>query len=241
MVVSHAPPNIGINARLEYLKYPDKLFKRVRDEHGVLRLSKAAAAFHPGRGVYRSSHKNALRMTGTETNIAYRTADHERIQDLDFVVGIRVVLSNNHTTKGPKGLPIPLTDICDELSAPMGSTATKGRGCYPKGFKFTGWHPNCRCHTETILLSAAELDALVKARREGKSYNTTDAKGYVAEPPDEFNKWVENNATRVMAARAKEKEPYFLRDNKTFVNAAVDLTLKDFIKEHYKRKIGKLL
>ena len=37
-----------------YLRYPDKLFRRVRDEHGELQLSKRAAAFHPGRGVYRS-------------------------------------------------------------------------------------------------------------------------------------------------------------------------------------------
>ena len=36
----------------QYLKYPDKLFRRVRDEHGELQLSKRAAAFHPGRGVY---------------------------------------------------------------------------------------------------------------------------------------------------------------------------------------------
>lgn len=197
----------------QYLKYPDKLFRRVRDEHGVLQLSKAAAAFHPGRGVYRSSHKNALRLAGTETNIAYRTADHERIQDLDFVVGIRVVLSNNHTSKGPKGLPIPLTDICDELSAPMGSTATKGRGCYPKDFKFTGWHPNCRCHTETILLSGAEFEALIKARREGKKYNTTDAKGYVAEPPAAFQTWVKDNADRITAAAKAGTMPYFVKDN----------------------------
>jgi hypothetical protein len=205
----------------QYLKYPDKLFRRVRDERGVLQLSKAAAAFHPGRGVYRSSHMNALRLTGTETNMAYRAADHERIQDLDFVVGIRVVLSNNHTIKGPKGLPIPLTDICDELSAPMGSTATKGRGCYPKDFKFTGWHPNCRCHTETILLTAAEMNKRLLALRRGEAYNVRDAKSYVAEAPSEFNRWVESNTTRIMVARAKGKEPYFLRDNKTFVNAVL--------------------
>ena len=35
----------------QYLKFPDKLFRRVRDEHGVLQLSKRAAAFHPGQGV----------------------------------------------------------------------------------------------------------------------------------------------------------------------------------------------
>jgi len=43
----------------KYLNEPNKLFRRVRDKHGVLRLSKAARAYHPGRGVYRSSYKNA--------------------------------------------------------------------------------------------------------------------------------------------------------------------------------------
>ena len=74
----------------QYLKFPDKLFRRVKDEHGVLQLSKRAAAFHPGQGVYRSSFKNTRRLAATETNIAYRTADYTRWQDLDFVVGIEI-------------------------------------------------------------------------------------------------------------------------------------------------------
>ena len=49
-----------------------------------------------GRGVYRSSHKNAMRLARTETNMAYRTADQERWRQLDFVIGYRVVLSDNH-------------------------------------------------------------------------------------------------------------------------------------------------
>lgn len=64
----------------KYLKNPDALFRRVRDKHGNLRLSKAAKAYHPVRGVYRSAYKNALRLTATETNMAYRTADHLRWQ-----------------------------------------------------------------------------------------------------------------------------------------------------------------
>ena len=55
--------------------------------------------FHPGRGVYRSSYMNARRLAATETNIAYRTADHLRWQKMDFVVGIEIVLSNNHTIR----------------------------------------------------------------------------------------------------------------------------------------------
>ena len=44
----------------QYLNYPDKLFRRVRDRNGQLHLSKAAKAFHPGQGVYGSSYKNGL-------------------------------------------------------------------------------------------------------------------------------------------------------------------------------------
>lgn len=113
-----------------YLRYPDKLFRRVRDRHGNLVLSQRAREFHPGQGVYRSSFQNARRLAATETNIAYRTADHDRMQDMDFIVGIEVHLSNNHNCKGvPEG---QFRDICDELA-----------GKYPKGFKFTGWHPLC--------------------------------------------------------------------------------------------------
>ena len=125
----------------QYLKFPDKLFRRVREEHGVLQLSKRAAAFHPGQGVYRSSFKNARRLAATETNIAYRTADYTRWQDLDFVVGIEIKLSNNHTLNG-----VAFRDICDEL-----------KGLYPKTFKFTGWHPHCRCHAETVLKTEEEM------------------------------------------------------------------------------------
>jgi hypothetical protein len=114
----------------KYLQNPDSLFRRVRDEYGQLQLSKAAKNYHSGQGVYRSSYKNALRLTRSEINIAYRTADFERWQEMDFVVGIKVELSNNHTLNGRA-----FTDICDDL-----------KGSYPKDFKFTGWHIACRCH-----------------------------------------------------------------------------------------------
>ncbi len=83
----------------QWLVHPDKLFCRVRDENGLLQLSEKAKAFHPGRGVYRSSYMNARRLAATETNIAYRTADHLRWQQMDFVVGIEICLSNNHTIR----------------------------------------------------------------------------------------------------------------------------------------------
>lgn len=119
----------------QYLKEPDKLFRRVRDKDGKLHLSKAAQAYHPGQGVYRSSYKNALRLAVTEANMAYRASDYERVQNFDFVVGIEVRLSNNHTLNGK-----PFYDICDEL-----------KGKYPKDFKFRGWHPFCYSKDSEVL------------------------------------------------------------------------------------------
>ena len=174
-----------------YLQHPDKLFRRVRNEHGQLVLSQRAKAYHPGRGVYRSSYKNARRLAATETNIAYRTADYERWKQLDFVVGIEIRLSGNH----------PARDICDDL---------KGR--YPKDFKFTGWHPHCRCHVVSILKTEEELDEdtrriLTGEPLDGKSVNRVD------DVPQGFKEWVDSNAGRIAGAARRGTLPYFIRDN----------------------------
>lgn len=184
----------------KYLKEPNRLFRRVRDEHGNLQLSKAAKAYHPGRGVYRSSYKNARRLTATESNIAYRSADYERWQQLDFVVGIRVVLSNNH----------PVDDICNDLSAKQGSTAMTGRGCYPKDFKFTGWHPHCRCHVETILKTEEEMDRDTERILNGWEPSTRSA-NTVADVPESFRKFVEDHEDKILGAKSL---PYWVKDNK---------------------------
>lgn len=191
----------------QYLQHPDMLFRRVRDKYGNLQLSKRAKAYHPGAGVYRSSFKNARRLTVTETNMAYRTADYLRWQQMDFVVGIRVVKSINH----------PDTDICDELSAPLGSTAVEGPGCYPKDFKFVGWHPHCRCHSESILKTEEELMADNKRIMNGKE-PTTESVNTVKDTPEAFDKWVKNNQERIESAKTL---PYFIRDNKERVEKII--------------------
>ena len=193
----------------QWLRYPDMRFRRIRDEHGDLYQSTNAAQFHPGRGVYRSSYMNARRLAATETNIAYRTADHLRWQDFDFVVGVRVVLSNNHTCLGSDGKPHKFTDICDELSAPLGSQAVKGRGCYPKDFKFTGWHPHCRCHAESILKTEDEM-ADDNARMLRGEEPVSGSKNEVRDVPKEFTDWAEKNAER---AGNSFSVPYFVKDN----------------------------
>ena len=174
----------------KYLVEPNKLFRRVRDKSGALRLSKAAAAYHPGQGVYRSSYKNALRMTATENNIAYRTADHNRWQALPFVIGIEIHISNNHPTE----------DICDLFDGKR----------FPKDFKFTGWHPWCRCYAVSVLASQEEMDAYTTAIMNGEDVSHWKFTGQVEKMPKEFNKWMKDNKARIENATSM---PYFIKDN----------------------------
>ena len=119
------------------LQNPDKRFRRIRDpKTGKLKASRPMANYHPGQGVYRSSYQNALRMTRTETNMAYRFADQDRWQRMDFILGYEVKLSNSH----------PAYDICDSMV-----------GKYPKTFSFGGWHPNCYCYTVPIMAKEKDL------------------------------------------------------------------------------------
>lgn len=173
----------------QYLKYPNKLFRRVRDKDGVLRLSKAAAAFHPGRGVYRSSYKNALRLTATENNIAYRTCDHKRWNALPFVLGQEIKTSNNH----------PEPDICDTLA-----------GKYPIEFKFTGWHPFCRCYAVSILASEKELDDYCSKLEHGTDVSEYQFAGKQTQMPEAFTTWMKDNEQRIANAKSL---PYFIKDN----------------------------
>lgn len=174
----------------KYLVEPNKLFRRVRDKSGALRLSKAAAAYHPGQGVYRSSYKNALRMAATENNIAYRTADHNRWQALHFVIGIEIHISNNHPTE----------DICDLFDGKR----------FPKDFKFTGWHPWCRCYAVSVLASQEEMDAYTTAIMNGENVSHWKFTGQVEKMPKEFDKWMKDNQQRIASAK---NMPYFIKDN----------------------------
>ncbi|MCD8312680.1 MAG: ADP-ribosyltransferase [Bacteroidales bacterium] len=196
-----------------YLNNPDALFRRVRREPGgPLVLSKHAREYHPGRGVYRSAYKNALRLAGTEINIAYRTADHERWQKMDFVVGIHIGLSNNHTLNGK-----PLTDICDTLA-----------GNYPKDFKFTGWHPHCRCIATTILKSDKEIEKDSEAIENGEEPTAPEeSKNFVGETPAGFNDWVAENEKRIKAAGENGTLPYFITDNQDRVNGILGIAPAD--------------
>ena len=186
-----------------YLKNPDKLFRRVRNEFDELELSKSARAYHPGMGVYRSSYQNAMRLARTEINMAYREADSTRWKQLDFIVGIEVRLSNSHAgwinrewiPKFKKGA-VP-EEICDTMA-----------GKYPKDFKFAGWHPNCRCYAVPILANeGTDKDCWEKPENE------------VTDTPDKFKKWLTANEDNIAKSNLRGTLPYWLSENKKYTNA----------------------
>lgn len=205
-----------------YLQNPDKLFRRVRDARGQLHLSKAARSFSPGQGVYRSSYKNAMRLARTEINMAYRESDYHRWMELDFVVGIEIRLSNN-----PNHCP-----MCAQLA-----------GRYPKDFKFTGWHPNCRCSSVPIMKTQQEMDDdIMRILNDEPILPPDESSNAINGMPAGYNKWMADNNERILTAKSI---PYFIRDNykggdvgkglrfvvqETKKQSAFGLDLKEFIK-----------
>ncbi|MBA7541853.1 hypothetical protein ES705_34169 [subsurface metagenome] len=152
----------------QYLNEPNRLFRRVRQE-GKLVLSKAAKGYHPGAGIYRSSYKNALRLSKNEINMAYRMSDYTRRQQLPFVTGIEVHLSASH----------PQLDMCDDLV-----------GKYPKGFIFMTWHVGCLCYTTSIMLN--DKDSL-KFMKTGQ----IDKLNYINRIPYRAQDWLDINAKTI--------------------------------------------
>jgi len=174
----------------DYLNEPNKLFRRVRDRStGKLKLSVAAEGYHPGRGVYRSSYKNALRLAREEINQAYRTADYERWNQMDFIRGIKISLSGSHGQRMPQG------DICDVLA-----------GVYPKDFRFPGWHVGCLCYATAITLP--EDDFIKQVSGEPVEINPVDI-------PDNFSQYLKENKDRIDDWKSN---PYWIKYNSDKVN-----------------------
>ena len=186
------PAAVMAREQKQYLQEPDKLFRRVKNTSGKLVLSKAAKKYTPGRGVYRSSIKNALRLTRTEVNDAYRSSDFERWSTTPFVIGIDIILSNNH----------PRYDICDTLVGP-----------YPAGYKHRGFHAQCLCPAVPRLASPADFDRYEDAVLAGKE-SGFKFKGTVNSIPSSASKWVEENREKIKGWKSL---PFFIQDNKKFL------------------------
>lgn len=177
----------------KYLKEPDKLFRRVRGADGKLRLSRAARAYNPGKGVYRSSFKNALRLTRTEINMSYHNADYERWLKNPAVLGIEIRLSNNH----------PKYDICDPLA-----------GIYPKEFNWAGWHPQCLCFAIPVLVNEEQYSQ-IEDEILGIPTEKPVAINYVSEMPSSFQEYINNNRERI---KGWKNLPLWATVNKDLVN-----------------------
>lgn len=126
----------------------------------------------------------SIRLARTEINMAYRTAEQKRWQQMDFVVGYEVKLSFSHE----------VTDICDSA-----------QGKYPKDFVFMGWHPNCMCYTIPILKTEQEFWA--------DDSDGIKSQNLVTEVPDGFGKWIDNNYERILDSQERGTLPYWLKDN----------------------------
>lgn len=172
------------------LKEPDRLYRKVKDKHGNLTLSKNAKAYKPGQGVYRSSMANAVRLTKEENNQAYRMADHLRIMQNNDIVGYQVQLSNAHK----------IVDICDDL-----------KGFYPKAFVWKGWHIGCMCQRFTVRKTDKEI---IDEINKGINLPPESSQNYIADVPDQFKEYMEKNKEKMEKWKT---QPFFVTDNKAFV------------------------
>ena len=133
----------------------------------------------------------SIRLARSEINMAYRQAENQRWQQMDFVVGYEIKLSGSHH----------VDDICDQL---------KGR--YPKTFVWTGWHPNDMCYKIPILKTEEEF-----WEWDGRGEATTNSVNEVKDVPDRFKQWVGTNSQRIADAKKRGTLPYFIRDNKSII------------------------
>nr|WP_319512244.1 hypothetical protein [uncultured Draconibacterium sp.] len=170
----------------QLLQNPDRRFHRIRNKDGKLVPSAPMKDYNPGRGVYRSSYKNAMRLAVTNTNAMYRQTDCERWSQLDFIKGIKIQRSSSASE--------PCV-ICDPLA-----------GKYPKDYVFKGWHPWCICYAVPILMDEdAFMDAL----------NNDDFSGvdYIKDIPTEsrvfFQKELEKKSVTLDSYLFKDNRKYF--------------------------------
>lgn len=129
----------------------------------------------------------SIRLARSEINMAYRSAENLRWQQMDFVVGYEIKLSGSH----------PHTDICDQL-----------KGKYPKDFVWTGWHPNDLCYKIPILKTEEEFWTWY-----GRGEAPTESVNAVKNVPSGFKNWIKSNSERIADAKKRGTLPYFIKDN----------------------------
>lgn len=154
----------------------------------------------------------SIRLAASEINMAYRQAENLRWQQMDFVVGYEIKLSNNHTCNGN-----PFQDICDILA-----------GKYPKDFQWTSWHPLCRCYKIPILKTEEEF-----WEWDGRNEAMTASVNEVKDVPDAFKKWINENIQR---AKSWDSAPYFIRDNDKYIREDFKVNVYNKTEKTFVRK-----
>lgn len=177
------------------LKNPNKASMMIRDKHGNKTMKKLE------KGVYQSSYKNAMRLARTENNIAYHSASYDKYNEFDFVVGIEVRLSNN----------LAHCPFCQSMA-----------GKYPKDFKFTGWHPQCRCTTIPILKTPEEMQEDNDSLAQGKEVSSSSV-NEVKTPNKAFMDYIALNRARIEGLKSK---PYFYQDNMKYTLGKKDVAIE---------------
>ena len=198
--------------------YGRKWKKRIKKDDGSYGwIDYDRDSYRTGAGVYKSSAKNAMRLTRTETNIAYRRSDNERWQQMDFVLGQRIQLSRQH----------PKEDICDDL-----------QGDYPVEFVFEGWHPQCFCFVTPILMDAEEMRKARQARLRGETYTPRGKR--ITDYPPAFKQWVSDNADKIALSHDVGQDPYFVRHNYDIVQRILNPKAEPTLFEKQTEQIDKL-
>lgn len=161
---------------------------------------------HVGLGVYRSARKNALRVARTEINAAYHTARNDRWANEPFVIGQHIHVSPQHD-------PEKCADICDDLE-----------GYYPKGFMWNGWHANCMCTSDPVMISGEEREQFYKRLFKGEDMTNYVSPNRVKDVPDQYKRYIEDNADKIVDAYKRDKLAWHLVNNKSYWIRFLDAT-----------------
>lgn len=153
---------------------------------------------HVGQGVYRSARKNALRVARTEINAAYHKARNDRWANEPFVIGQHIHISPQHD-------PEEDADICDELE-----------GYYPKDFDWDGWHCQCMCTSDPVMISGEERKQFYKRLFKGEDMTNYVSPNRVKDVPDQYKRYIEDNADKIVDAYKRDKLAWHLANNKSY-------------------------
>lgn len=153
---------------------------------------------HVGQGVYRSARKNALRVARTEINAAYHKARNGRWANEPFVIGQHIHISPHHD-------PDEDADICDELE-----------GYYPKDFDWDGWHPQCMCTSDPVMISGEERKQFYKRMLNGENMSGYVSPNSIKDVPDQYKRYIEANGDKIVDAFKRGKLAWHLANNKSY-------------------------